>query len=447
MEIRRILIGVPLLVALSFVVEAPSVLQDTGVMGARPALAQRTRRDDKKPRRRTKTVDSLRANIYEKIAKAQEKLEKPEERADGIKALRKLLEGKLNDYEEAIVHQIFGQIYIDDAKYKDAIREFGAILNLERVPESLTITSLQALAQLYLITEEYRKSIEYMNKWLAYQENPGPTPYSFLAQAYYGLEDYKNIIVNARKAIDLAQEQGLEVKENWWLLLRLAYFELGDMKKVAEVLETLAVNYDKPEYWLQLAGVYSELGEEKKQLAAMEVAYRRGYITTENNLRNLAQLYLYHNVPIKAAWVIEKGLKDGIIEKSAKIYKLLGQAYLNAQEMEKAKKPLELAAEEKDDGDIWMRVGQVYAELEQWKQAIDPLQKAIDSKDLKEPGYAYLLLGMAYFYIDQFDKSKKALHKARTFKYTRKSARQWIAFVDEEVKRRKQLTAYYGGGQ
>ena len=286
-----------------------------------------------------------------------------------------------------------------------------------------------------------------MNKWLAYQENPGPTPYSFLAQAYYGLEDYKNIIVNAQKAIDIAQEQGLEVKENWWLLLRLAYFELGDMKKVGEVLETLAVNYDKPEYWLQLAGVYSELGEEKKQLAAMEVAYRRGYITTENNLQNLAQLYLYHEVPIKAAWVIEKGLKDGIIEKSAKIHELLGQAYLNAQEMEKAKKPLELAAEEKDDGDIWMRVGQVYAQLEQWKQAIDPLQKAIDSKDLKEPGYAYMLLGMANFYTDQFDKAKKAFHKAREFKYTQKSARQWIRFVDEEVKRRKQLTAYYGGGQ
>ncbi len=446
MTIKRILFGVPLLVALSFVVEAPTVLQDAGVMGTRPALAQRTRRDDK-PKRKTKTVDSLRANIYEKIASAQEKLEKPEERAEGIEELRKLLDGKLNDYEEAIVHQIFGQIYIDDGKYKDAIREFNAILGKERVPESLTITSLQALAQLYLITEEYKKSIEFMNKWLAYQENPGPTPYSFLAQAYYGLEDYKNIIVNAQKAIDIAQEQGLEVKENWWLLLRLAYFELGDMKKVGEVLETLAVNYDKPEYWLQLAGVYSELGEEKKQLAAMEVAYRRGYITTENNLQNLAQLYLYHEVPIKAAWVIEKGLKDGIIEKSAKIHELLGQAYLNAQEMEKAKKPLELAAEEKDDGDIWMRVGQVYAQLEQWKQAIDPLQKAIDSKDLKEPGYAYMLLGMANFYTDQFDKAKKAFHKAREFKYTQKSARQWIRFVDEEVKRRKQLTAYYGGGQ
>lgn len=447
MTTRRILFALPILVALSLFIETPPPLGETGVMGIRPALAQRTRRDGDKRQRKTRTVSSLRQPIYDKISKAQEKLEKPDERAEGIEDLRELLDSKLTDYEAGIVHQIFGQIYIDQAKYREAIGEFAKILTLEKVPESLTITSLQALAQLYLITEQYQKSIEYMNKWLAYQENPGPTPYSFLAQAYYGLEDYRNIIVNAQKAIDIAREQGLEVKENWWLLLRLAYFELGDMKKVAEILETLAVNYDKPEYWLQLAGVYSELGDEKKQLAAMEIAYRRGYVTTENNLINLAQLYLYHNVPIKAAWALEKGMKDGIIKPSGKVHELLGQAYLNAQEMEKAKKPLELAAEEQDDGNIWMRVGQVYAELEQWGQAIDPLEKAIASKDLKEPGYAYMLLGQANFYVDKFEEAKKALRKARGYKYTAKAARQWIAFVNDEVKRRKQLTAYYGGGQ
>ncbi|GEQ99506.1 hypothetical protein JCM17845_01300 [Iodidimonas gelatinilytica] len=443
MKTKQTKMGLSLIAALAVVsAAAPGVPGGFSLLDIRSAQAQ----SDEKPKRSSKKVDSLRANVYEKIAKAQEKLEKGE-KADAVKDLNSLLEDKINDYETAIVYQILASsVYIEEERYKEAITEYEKILKLERVPDSLQIASLNALAQLYLIDEQYENSITYMKRWMATQENPGPTPYYFMAQGYYGLEDYANIVPNILKAIELGRARGDEPKENWYLMLRLAYFELGNFEKVRDVLEYLTVNFEKPEYWRQLAAVYSELGQEDKQFATMEVAYRQGYLDKESQLINLAQLYLYHNVPIKSAWVIEKGMKDGIIEKNGENYELLGQAYLNAQEMRKAEEPLRLAAKDEDNGDIWMRLGQVYAEQERWKEAIEPLQKAVDSDDLDKPGYAHMMIGMAYFNTGKLEDAKKTFRQAAKFEETKKAAAKWIDYTGKEQERRAQLTEYYGGG-
>ncbi len=442
MKAKYYLMGLPLAVAVGLFTQALPLSNGTSPFAIDSAYAQRASGDEKP--RSTRKVDSLRAPIYEKISKAQEKIEKGERDA-ALKDLNKLLDDKLNDYETAIVYQILASsIYIEQERYKDAIGEFEKILKLERIPESLEIASLQTLAQLYLVDEQYQKSIDYMKRWMATQTEPGPSPYFFMAQAYYSLNDYKNVIPNIEQAIELNRARGEEPKENWYLLARAAYFELGNYQKVRDILEFLTMNFEKPEYWLQLAAVYSELGEERKQFAVMEVSYRQGFLDKENSLVNMAQLYLYNNVPIKAAWVLDKGMKDGIIEKSADNYELLGQAYLNAQEMVKAEEPLRLAAQANDNGEIWMRLGQVYAEQEQWQEALDPLQKAIDSDDLKTPGFAHLLIGQAYFNIDKFEDAKRTFRNATKFKETKSTAEQWIRHTTNEQKRRAQLTEYYG---
>ncbi len=442
MKAKYYLMGLPLAAAVGLFAQALPPANGLSPFAVDTAYAQRAG-DDAKPRS-TRKVDSLRAPIYERISKAQEKIEKGE-RDEAVKDLTKLLDDKLNDYETAIVYQILAtSIYIEQERYKEAIAEFEKILKLERIPESLEIASLQTLAQLYLVDEQYQKSIDYMKRWMTTQTDPGPSPYFFMAQAYYSLDDFQNVIPNIEKAIELSRARGEEPKENWYLLARAAYFEIGNYQKVRDILEFLTVNFEKPEYWLQLAAVYSELGEEQNQFSVMEVAYRQGYLDTERSLINMAQLYLYNNVPIKAAWVIEKGIKDGLIEKSGENYEILGQAYLNAQEMVKAETPLRLAAEASDDGEIWMRLGQVYAEQEEWQAALDPLQKAINSDDLKTPGFAYLLIGQTYFNIDRFEDAKRTFQDAAKFEETKSTAEQWIRHTTNEQKRRAQLTEYYG---
>lgn len=408
--------------------------------------------DDERKQRNTKEVDSLRQPVYEDIAEAQAKITPPEgetttpeDKAEGVADLKELLaEGDMNEYESAIALQILAQEAIDANNYPQAVQYFEDILNYSRIPVGITQGSLNALGQLYFSLENYEKAIEYTNRWLEMQDNPGPRPYEILSQAYYQMENWDNVISYAEKAIEVARQRGMQVKENWYLLMRAGYFEQENFQKVAEVLEILAVNFDKPEYWRQLANVYSETAGPEKRLAAMEVAYRRGFLETESHYRTLAQLYLYMNVPIKAAWVMDEGMKEGIVEKTDENYELLGMAYLNASEDEKAQEPLRLAAEAEDDGELWLRLGQVYAGLEEWQKAVEPLQKAIDSDDLDEVGFAHFMLGQAYFNIEEFDAARRAFREARDYDETEDSARQWLDYVSREVERRKQLSEYYG---
>ena len=61
-------------------------------------------------------------------------------------------------------------------------------------------------------------------------------------------------------------------RENWWLLLRAAYFELEQMDKVKEVLERLVIEWSKKEYWTQLSAFYGQDKQEKAQMAAYQTA-------------------------------------------------------------------------------------------------------------------------------------------------------------------------------
>ncbi|RMF16814.1 MAG: hypothetical protein D6757_02135 [Alphaproteobacteria bacterium] len=405
--------------------------------------AQQEKEESRFKNKKKKRVDALRQPVYEKIARAQKLMEEGDKEGARAKLLD-LMDDRINDYEKAIVLQFLGQLAIEAENYKEAIPYYEQITRLERAPDNIINAATQALAQLYFANEDYTRAIDYMKRWMATQETESPTSDIFLARAYYALEDFPNVVKYAERAIQLAQQQGRKVEENWWLLLRAAYFELKNYEKVRDILEILAVTYDKPEYWRQLAAIYSELGMEDKNLAAMEVAYRRGFLEEKPRyLMSLAQLYLYHNVPIKAAWVLERALKEGKVEKSGEVYELLGQAYLNAQEMEKAEGPLRKAAELENKGELWMRLGQVLVERNKWKEAVDALQKAIDSGDLKEPAFAWVLIGTAQFNLENFKEARAAFRKASKFKETRKTARQWLKYIDSELKRRSQLTEYY----
>ena len=67
-----------------------------------------------------------------------------------------------------------------------------------------------------------------------------------------------------------------------------------------------------------------------------QIMHRQNMLKTSKELSSMAQLYLYHDIPIKAARVLQTGLDDGSIEKTEKNYELLAQAYMHAREWDKA---------------------------------------------------------------------------------------------------------------
>jgi tetratricopeptide (TPR) repeat protein len=223
------------------------------------------------------------------------------------------------------------------------------------------------------------------------------------------------------------------------LLLRVCYWELKDFPNMLLVLEELIEAYPKDTYILTLAGVYSELGDTKKQLALTESLYERGYIEGKQHAVNLANLYLLHGIPVKAAKVLEKELAAKTIPADVRNLRLLSQAWYSAREDRKAIPPLRQAAEISDDGELYIRLAQSYINLEMWSDAADAAQKGLSLGGLKRTDQANIMYGMALFNQKKYSQARRVFQAAGKDERSKRAAQQWIRYVDSEIRRRDTL--------
>ncbi len=394
---------------------------------------------EKRKERKTKKAQSMSKKVYDKLTEAQELIE-GKQYEQGLAALRDLeREKKLTPYEKAQLYNYFAYTYFTLEKYQDAIRSYEKVLKQPELPEALIANSLYTLAQLYFITEEYKKAVATIEKWFKNTEKPSENAYMLLGQGYYQLEQYKKSLGPLKKAYKMVKDRGDQPKQNLLLLMRVDYYNLGDYKNMVNVLKELVVLYPKTEYWLTMAGAYSELKKLEKQMSIMEMLYERGDLVRGNQQLNLANLYLLHEVPYKAAKVLDKGMKKGVIKKIVRNLRLLSQAWLQAQESKKAIEPLRQAANLSKDGDLDIRLAQAYINLDRYKEAVDALETGLKKGGIKRRDTAQVMLGLANFELQRFNASIKAFTKASKDKRSRKTAEQWLAHVKSEKARKQQL--------
>jgi tetratricopeptide (TPR) repeat protein len=396
-------------------------------------------RDGKRQERKTKKAQSMSEKVYTKLTEAQELIEAKNYK-DGLAKLRELeQEKKLSPYEKAQLYNYFAYTYFTLEKYQDAIRSYQKVLIQPDLPEGLAASSMYTLAQLYFITEEYKKAVKTIEDWFKIADKPSENAYMLLGQGYYQLEDYKKSLGPLKKAYKLVKDRGDQPKENLLLLMRVDYYNLGDYKNMVNVLKELVVLYPKTEYWLTMAGAYSELKALEKQMSIMEMLYDAGNLPKGNQQLNLANLFLLHEVPYKAAKIMDEGMKKGIIDKNVRNLRLLSQAWLQAQESEKAIPPLKQAANLSKDGDLDVRLAQAYLNLDKYKEAITALETGLKKGGVKRRDTANVMLGLANFELQRFNASIRAFSEASKDKRSRKTAAQWLGHVKNEQARKKQL--------
>ena len=211
-------------------------------------------------------------------------------------------------------------------------------------------------------------------------------------------------------------------KENWWLLLRAAYFELDNIPKVRYVLERLLIEWSKKEYWTQLAAIYGQDELEEKQISAYATAYQEGFLEKSNEYVQMAQLYLSKEVPHKAAVVLQTGFDEGIVDKEVKNWRLLSQAWFLAQEDQMAIIALREAAKLSDDGELDVRLARSLANIADYKSCVDAAQTGIEKGGLKRDDESYITLGMCQFEEDMYEDSKNSFKLATNDATARREA-------------------------
>jgi len=414
-------------------------------------------------KRETRKVPAMRERTYKELSEAQalidpksvpvEKGEKPPDVKPDPKAaiekLKRMLDRRgMNSYEIAQVWNTMAFAYYTLNDMPNTIKSYENVLK-QTITEALELSSLRALFQLYYAQEDYKKSLEYITRWQKLKETPDADVTYIKATVYYQLGNIKEALKQAKLVEQIAIDQKRTIKESWWYLQVVCYNELKDYDNVIRVLKELIAHYPKKQYWMSLAGMYSEENKDDKSLSAYYAAYMQGMFDKNMEVVMLAQRLLNADVPYEATQVLEKGMKDGIVDKDEKNLKLLATAYTMADETSKAIDAWQRAAKAaKDDGEVFYRLAQALTQQDRNKEAVDAYKKALDHpKDLRDVSEVWFWLGSSLIQLKDWDQATHAFEQAAKEKAHAKSANQYIKYVENEKKREEELKKMLESGK
>jgi tetratricopeptide (TPR) repeat protein len=397
----------------------------SGVPGA---LAQQSQE-------KTKQTVAMSQAVYEKLTEIQELVEAKDYQAASAQLRELQQRSGLSPYETAQVWNLTGYSFYLQERYADAINAYERVLQQPELPEALMLSTLKTKAQLQFTQEDYEGALRTVERLVEQVSEPAADIYMLLGQAHFQLGDYDAALEPIRTAVDMYRSQGKTPRENWLLLLRVIYYEKRDFESMITVLEELIEYYPKDTYLLTLAGAHSELGDTLKQLVIVETLYEKGFLNTQNHIVNLANLYLLHNAPYKAAKVLDREIEAGRVEATERHLRLLSQAWYTAREDAKSIPPLARAARLSGDGELYVRLAQSHINLEQWSEAEEAVREGLQRGGLSRQDTANIMLGMALFNQKKYRLARQAFEAALPDQRSRRAAEQWIAYVDSEIQR------------
>lgn len=379
-----------------------------------------------------KRTSTVKERVYKKLQEAQE-LADQSAFTKASKVLAEAKSGKVNEYEKALIEQMYAYVYFGQENYNKAATAYQNITQLkDGVPEAITQEAYYNLAKMRMLQERYAESLKALNTWFAKVSNPSSEAYILRAQLYYQLEKYKKALPDIQKAIAKHKQSGKTPKENWLLLERAIYYQNEDYRGMAKSLKALVQYYSKPEYWLQLSAVYNELGQSNKELATLEAAYEQNMLVKQSSYIALAQSFLAKEIPYKAAKVLLDGMQKEKVEQSAKNLSLLGDALMMAREYEQAVDVMAKAAKASGLSKDYYKLAQIYAQRQQYSQSLKFIDKSLTAKDPIKPEKSYMLRGLVLFHLKRLDESQQQFKKLAKISGQEKKAQQWISFLDSE---------------
>jgi tetratricopeptide (TPR) repeat protein len=362
-----------------------------------------------------------------------------EERYDEAYADLQKLMGRAgrDQYLQAILNQALAQVEWARGNYDAALRYFETAVKLDKLPNETHFALMYQIAQLYFMQDRFGEALDRLDLWFCTvpPEKVTSAAYVLKASIYAQQDDFPNVLA----AIDQAIAMDDDPKEAWYQVKLAAHSELEQYPQAAETLEILISRWpDKKLYWTQLSQIYYKLKQDERALAVLALAYRKNLLDKQGDITYLSSLYSNADVPYKAAQVMEKGIRDGVVQATRTHWTLTADAWYAAEELERALAAYEEAGKAADNGEIDLRRGFILVDLERWPAALEALNLALQKGGLDDnrTGEAYLLRGMAQFNLGNLDSASADWGRAGRYERSRDAARQWMNHLQEERQRR-----------
>ncbi|WP_337840900.1 tetratricopeptide repeat protein [Rheinheimera sp.] len=338
-----------------------------------------------------------------------------------------------NTFDQAYLNRFLGNMWAT----KDEKKAIG-YLQKAVAPDVLGFTdhaaALRLLADLQLSDKQFNQAIKTYNQWLDFTGEKDGNVYLRIASAYMETKQYAKVIEPADLAI--AAQDPAKPNAGPYTLKFSAYYELKNNKKAIEVLETTVKLFpSEKRWWTYLAQFYSLEEQYEKALVTLEVANKQGMLETENEYKLLAQLYANANVPYKAASILEKHVKSGLIKKEKNILNSMASSFQNSRDMVKAAQYYGESAKLDNDGDAYRRQGSSLILAEKYSEAVTALNNAINA-GVKNQGQVYLSLVEAYFYQNKFREAYQAVQKVKSDSKLGRQAAAWESYIKERASKK-----------
>jgi len=373
---------------------------------------------------------ALQEQTYNRLNRIYEQIGE-EEYDEAYSELEKLLGRTRDDYGRATIFQAQGHIRAQQERYREAIDLFNKSIELDKMPNSQHYDMILQVAQLYYASEDFNNALDQLDLWFCItpdDQKDKDSIWIMKASIHANIDQYREAIEAVDKAIELSDDP----KENWFALKLGMHFELEEYSEAADVLKILInMNPDKKDYWLQLSAIYSQLDRERDSLGVLSMAHRRGLFDKETEYMQLAGLQQQFGFPRKAAEVMEEGLEKGVVKDTRRNWEMVGGAWYESRELDKALVAYEKAGAQSDDGKIDFQRASILTDQERWQESEEALTRALELGGLTESqmGNAYLLLGMARFNQENNNGAVEAFTKARDYDRSRRAANEWINHI------------------
>jgi len=179
--------------------------------------------------------------------------------------------------------------------------------------------------------------------------------------------------------------------------------------------------------------MYAELEDYEHAVIPLQLALRAGMLTEEGEIKRLADLLLYNQIPYRCGKTLTDAIDAKKVKADQKVMETLSNCWIASREYDKAIAPLTRAAEMSSDGRLFVRLGEVHVQRGEWAKATDALGKGINAGDLKNLPDAQVLMGIAFYNQKKLKEAKTWFERARQSGKTKDQADGWIRHIDSEL--------------
>lgn len=348
-----------------------------------------------------------------------------------------------NEFELAIFHKRYldlALIHLED--YELVLEQAKKILEYsDHIQYYMEETTLYLIARIYA-SDEYRDfetSLDYIQRWLDLTNDwdEGADNYAFIANIYSYMEDYHKTEEWMLRAIDKAQEAGIEVKKNWWVQLWQTYRKLAEelmdspserdsyLQKALDLSQFLVYEYieDKAN-WTRMSLDYKEIEEASGTTDeesrgtwayALEAAFHFGLWDSEGEYNSVISGMQQQEVNARAALVFEEGFDQEIFERNFKNLNRYAQTLYLTANTEKAAAAYAEAVSFKEDATVLHTLASLHQLMDNYDQCISFADRALEATEgeLRDPEQVKFIKGVCQFYKEDLDASETTMINLR----------------------------------